>query len=144
MCHVIMHPLQHTNYISLHTSVAWTSFCPMTTTNLVHSLSALAFLMVLSHEELREALAKESAPLMQARATYDFDPQNEREIQFKKVWQLLKILKHTHTHTHTQTHIHTLLPILRFDRLSQQKSFLHRVTSLPSPRRLMTTGSRVT
>ena len=28
---------------------------------------------VLSHEELREALAKESAPLMQARATYDFD-----------------------------------------------------------------------
>ena len=43
---------------------------------------------VLSHEELREALAKESAPLMQARATYDFDPQNERELQFKKVWQL--------------------------------------------------------
>ena len=43
---------------------------------------------VLSLEELREALAKESAPLMQARATYDFDPQNERELQFKKVWQL--------------------------------------------------------
>ena len=43
---------------------------------------------VLSHEELREALAKECAPLMQARATYDFDPQNERELQFKKVWQL--------------------------------------------------------
>ena len=43
---------------------------------------------VLSHEELREALARESAPLMQARATYDFDPQNERELQFKKVWQL--------------------------------------------------------
>ena len=55
---------------------------------------------VLSHEELREALAKESAPLMQARATYDFDPQNERELQFKKVWQLLT-LSNTHTHTHT-------------------------------------------
>ena len=58
---------------------------------------------VLSHEELREALAKESAPLMQARATYDFDPQNERELQFKKVWQLLT-LSNTHTHTHTHTH----------------------------------------
>ena len=45
---------------------------------------------MLSHEELREALAKESAPLMQARATYDFDPQNERELQFKK-WQLLTL-----------------------------------------------------
>ena len=73
---------------------------------------------VLSHEELREALAKESAPLMQARATYDFDPQNERELQFKKVWQLILSLPHTpahtrygantytHTHTHTQ-HTHT-------------------------------------
>ena len=55
---------------------------------------------VLSHEELREALAKESAPLMQARATYDFDPQNERELQFKKVCTALNSLKHTHTHTH--------------------------------------------
>ena len=56
---------------------------------------------MLSHEELREALAKESAPLMQARATYDFDPQNERELQFKKVWQLLKIISLSNTHTHT-------------------------------------------
>ena len=64
---------------------------------------------VLSHEELREALAKESAPLMQARATYDFDPQNERELHFKKVWQLLT-LSNTHTHTHTHTHI------LQYDR----------------------------
>ena len=59
---------------------------------------------VLSHEELREALAKESAPLMQARATYDFDPQNERELQFKKVWQLLKIISLSNTNTYTHTH----------------------------------------
>ena len=40
---------------------------------------------VLSHEELREALAKEKAPLMQARASYDFLPQTDRELPFRKV-----------------------------------------------------------
>ena len=40
---------------------------------------------VMSHEELRDILSKENAPLMQARASYDFEPQSEKELQFKKV-----------------------------------------------------------
>ena len=50
---------------------------------------------VLSHQELRESLAKENAPLMTARATYDFQPQSDRELQFKKVASLQFLLYST-------------------------------------------------
>ena len=51
----------------------------------VAAVPSLFLCQVLSHEELRETLAKENAPLMQARASYDFHPQSDRELQFRKV-----------------------------------------------------------
>ena len=42
-----------------------------------------AYVQVLSHEQLRELLSQEKAPLLQAVAAYDFQSQSE-ELSFKK------------------------------------------------------------
>ena len=51
----------------------------------IHRVLYPVLLQVLSHEQLREMLAKEKAPLMQVRATFDFQPQSEKELKLKKV-----------------------------------------------------------
>ena len=43
-----------------------------------------AYEQVLSHEQLRELLSQEKAPLLQAVAAYDFQFQSEKELSFKK------------------------------------------------------------
>ena len=43
-----------------------------------------AYVQVLSHEQLRELLSQEKAPLLHAMAAYDFQSQSEKELSFKK------------------------------------------------------------
>ena len=43
-----------------------------------------AYVQVLSHEQLRELLSQEKAPLLHAVAVYDFQSQSEKELSFKK------------------------------------------------------------
>jgi hypothetical protein len=43
-----------------------------------------SYVQVVTHEELRDILAREKAPLMQVRAVFDFDPHSERELKFSK------------------------------------------------------------